>query len=394
MLLYSINILNIIFFILFILPIFVGAYKSFSRDKIEASMLTFFEGIEYLSAMILSFLLTKWIFFSNIGFFKIIKTIIPDSWKNFLESQEVLTYIICTPILAFIILVIFRFALAPLYQGFIIPLSDNVKRKVEKAAPVSQTLVFGFYQIPKSIFVVVVYTILLSTFSYYNFVPAMSSYMSSSIIYQSVYKTTVSHLLSPNMSKEVAIINDKDYLKNNENGNALALRMGQELDDEGINLEDYLNGETLKEVVQSNSEIDTKAVELTEGESESRKKAELIYNWIVKNIEFDADKTEKLSNDPKGISSSAIICFSTKKGGAFDYATLYVAMCKAVNVKVRFVTGLAFNGTAWGTHCWNQVQVEDDTWIMVDVMFGKDSNYFDKKEFFIDHTDGEIRGEW
>ncbi|MEN8907086.1 MAG: transglutaminase-like domain-containing protein [Clostridiales bacterium] len=391
---YTVNILNIIFFILFILPIFVGAYKSFSKDKIESSLITLFEGLEYLLAMVLSFILTRGIFFSDIGFFKIIHAIIPKSWKNFLGDQEILTYLIVTPIFVFLILILFRFILAPVYQGFVIPASDNIKNRVEKAAPITQTLIYGFYQVPKSFTITIAYAVILSCFSYYSFIPAMSKFMNESLIYQTVYKFSVYHMLSPNMTKEIAIITDKDYLKNKNQGDAVDLRNGKKLDDEGINIENYLNGQSIKDVTKSNTEIDSMANDIIDGEKDQKKKARIIYDWIVKNIEFDKDKTEKLSNDPKGISSSAIICFSTKKGACFDYTSLYIAMCRVVGVKVRFITGLAYNGVSWGTHSWNQVQINDEKWIPVDTTFGEDSDYFDKEEFYKDHSDGEVREEW
>ena len=101
-----------------------------------------------------------------------------------------------------------------------------------------------------------------------------------------------------------------------------------------------------------------------------------------------------LNNDFR-IGSGAIETFETKKGICFDYACLYVAMCRANNIKVRLITGEGFNGVSWVGHAWNQVYVaKENRWINVDTTFSKGGNYFDTQRFNIDHKTSEIAGEW
>jgi hypothetical protein len=71
-------------------------------------------------------------------------------------------------------------------------------------------------------------------------------------------------------------------------------------------------------------------------------------------------------------------------------------MCRAVNVKVRFITGLGYSGTYWGDHAWNQVyNSAKSTWINTDTTFGSSGgNYFDNPDFNVDHKDSAVQGEW
>jgi transglutaminase-like putative cysteine protease len=71
-------------------------------------------------------------------------------------------------------------------------------------------------------------------------------------------------------------------------------------------------------------------------------------------------------------------------------------MCRAVGVKVRFITGLGYSGVEWGDHAWNQVyDPAENRWINVDTTFGNSGkNYFDHAGFRADHQDGVIQGQW
>ena len=124
-------------------------------------------------------------------------------------------------------------------------------------------------------------------------------------------------------------------------------------------------------------------------------KAKKIYNWVGKNIDYDSEKAnEVLYNDfRKG--SGAIPTFQTKNGICFDYACLYVAMCRANAIKVRLITGYGFNGVSWIGHAWNQVYIpEEKKWINVDATFYKGGYYFNSDNFNLDHKGAEIAGEW
>ncbi|HBQ86719.1 MAG TPA: transglutaminase, partial [Syntrophomonas sp.] len=87
--------------------------------------------------------------------------------------------------------------------------------------------------------------------------------------------------------------------------------------------------------------------------------------------------------------------FNTRKGICFDYSCLYISMCRAAGLKVRLITGVAYSGTAWGDHAWNQVySTEEGRWINVDTTFGSNGYYFDKPDFIADHRYPVVQGEW
>ena len=157
----------------------------------------------------------------------------------------------------------------------------------------------------------------------------------------------------------------------------------------------YYNGVTLEEGIQSNEEIDNKAKEIIKFCEDDRSKAKRIYTWIGTNIQYDSEKASKALNEEELNGSGSIVAWCNGKGICFDYACLYVSMARAVGLKVRLVTGEAFDGNSHGPHAWNQVYLTDEEkWINVDTTFYISGDYFDSNLFDEDHIEEEIAGEW
>lgn len=157
----------------------------------------------------------------------------------------------------------------------------------------------------------------------------------------------------------------------------------------------YYNGVTLEEGIKSNNDIDNKAKEIASGAISDRDKAKRIYSWIGSNIRYDNDKADKVLNNEDIRNSGAIEAYTTKKGICFDYACLYVAMSKSIGLKSRIITGDAYDGEKMGPHAWNQVFLEDENkWINVDPTFYLSGDYFDNSDFYSDHVNSELAGEW
>ena len=157
----------------------------------------------------------------------------------------------------------------------------------------------------------------------------------------------------------------------------------------------YYNGVTLEEGIQSNEEIDNKAKEIIKFCEDDRSKAKRIYTWIGTNIQYDSEKASKALNEEELNGSGSIAAWCNGKGICFDYACLYVSMARAVGLKVRLVTGEAFDGNSYGPHAWNQVYLTDEEkWINVDTTFYISGEYFDSNLFDEDHIEEEIAGEW
>ena len=157
----------------------------------------------------------------------------------------------------------------------------------------------------------------------------------------------------------------------------------------------YYNGVTLEEGIQSNEEIDNKAKEIIKFCEDDRSKAKRIYTWIGTNIQYDSEKASKALNEEELNGSGSIAAWCNGKGICFDYACLYVSMARAVGLKVRLVTGEAFDGNSYGPHAWNQVYLTDEEkWINVDTTFYISGDYFDSNLFDEDQIEEEIAGEW
>lgn len=157
----------------------------------------------------------------------------------------------------------------------------------------------------------------------------------------------------------------------------------------------YYNGVTLEEGIQSNEEIDNKAEEIIKFCEDDRSKAKRIYTWIGTNIQYDSEKALKALNEEELDGSGSIAAWKNRQGICFDYACLYVSMARAAGLKVRLITGEAFDGNSYGSHAWNQVYLSDEgKWIDVDTTFYISGDYFDSNLFQEDHIEEEIAGEW
>lgn len=157
----------------------------------------------------------------------------------------------------------------------------------------------------------------------------------------------------------------------------------------------YYNGVTLDEGVKSTNEIDEMAKELTNGVTRDIDKARLLYSWIGSNVEYDYDRAEKALNGEMVENSGAISAFEDRSGICFDYSCLYVAMARSVDLKVRLLTGTAYDGNQYGPHAWNEVYISDiESWIPIDTTFYLAGDYFNNDDFYEDHITESIAGEW
>jgi hypothetical protein len=273
----------------------------------------------------------------------------------------------------------------PVRRYFVPPLSDRVSSAVSAMGGFAKRTIGGLWQLPRSIWLVLVFSLLLNFYTGFFNSPVITQYANTSAPYQLVQENVIQPLLNSSVVKDVQVIL-KDSFRFVES--EITGESGQ------VRLVKYFNGVTLDEAIQSNSEIDAEAKAIVGTETQTRQKAYLIYLWICENISYDNSKAAALSGDSAGVSSGAAIAYATRSGVCFDYSCLFIAMCRAVDVKVRFLTGLGFTGSDWGDHAWNQVSTEN-AWINVDTTFGSSGiNYFDRPHFNLDHKDAAVQGEW
>lgn len=157
----------------------------------------------------------------------------------------------------------------------------------------------------------------------------------------------------------------------------------------------YYNGVTLEEGIKSSKEIDAKAMKIIYGFKSDREKAKSLYAWVGSNIKYDFEKANKALSNENINNSGAIEAWKTRKGICFDYACLYVAMCRKAELKVRLITGKAFDGKNYVPHAWNEVYLEDERkWINVDPTFYISGDNFDNEDFNVNHKKENVAGEW
>lgn len=208
--------------------------------------------------------------------------------------------------------------------------------------------------------------------------------------------TAANSFLENGVRKEAIAINDGKYEKDEDN-TFFKKRQGEKNDFSNEVI--IYNGISIDEGIKSNESINSKAIQLTKKAKSDREKAKILYTWIGSNIKYDDDKAKKVLNgkDASDMPESGAICaFENKSGICFDKACLYVAMSRAVGIKVRLIGGqiLDENGEYLG-HAWNQAYIkEENKWINVDSTFYEGGNYYFDSEFFDDHKAEEIAGEW
>ena len=99
-----------------------------------------------------------------------------------------------------------------------------------------------------------------------------------------------------------------------------------------------------------------KAKELVGSETDTLKKVQLVYDFVVKNVTYD---TEKAASVQSGYLPVLDTVLATGKGICFDYAALMVGMLRSQNVPCKLVVGYA--GTQY--HAWVSVWTAEDGWI-------------------------------
>ncbi|HHV97998.1 MAG TPA: transglutaminase domain-containing protein [Clostridiaceae bacterium] len=394
------NAVTVLLAAVFLIPLAAGAARGPSRRKMLDSMGSLLDNVELLAGFLLSVYLTKKIFFeNNSGVFALIYKWIPGRLKDFLYGRDVLTYILIVPIILLFVLLILRIFTTPFYRHVIEPLSEAIYRKTCEAGRFIRSLTGALWQLPKAILGVLVCTLILNFSGYYFYMPKMAKWMSESGLYQLIYQNALHPILNSNIAKQIPVIVN-DSFRNltggaDQNGETIVEQIGKRIIGDAVIIE-YFNGVTIDEAIKSTPEIDRTAAEIVGDEESDTKKAYLIYKWVSKNIEYDFEKAENIVYNTWKYKSGSIEAFNTRKGICFDYSCLYISMCRAVGLKVRLITGLGYSGTSWGDHAWNQVWSEEEQrWINLDTTFGSSGkNYFDKPDFFVDHRDGQIQGEW
>lgn len=401
----SFNIITLIIISVFVFPLVAGIFERLSKERIEFSLGSLLSNLGFLGGLIASIYMTKKIFFENeTGFYKTVYDTIPQNFKDLIQGRDMLVYTLVVPLLLMLLTLVFRLMTIPVYRFVISPLSDSIYRNVNSMGAGRRAFISVLWKLPKAVFMVLILGFGLNFYSYYFPNQDLARWMNDSATYQALYKNALHPALNSNIAKGIPVlVNDSfrqtigSVMPEDRGNDALKIteELARQLTGGNLRVIQYFNGVTLDEAIKTSPEIDAQALEIVGNESNSRKKAYLLYQWVSKNMKYDYEKARKISVDSRGISSGSIEAFNTRRGICFDYSCLYISMCRAVGLKVRLVTGLGYSGVSWGDHAWNQVySEEEERWINVDTTFGSTGNYFDKDDFSVDHRYDEVQGEW
>lgn len=141
-----------------------------------------------------------------------------------------------------------------------------------------------------------------------------------------------------------------------------------------------LNSETLKFLEPSNRiesdepEIIAKAKEITEGISTDYKKAQAIFEYVNVNMLYDTSSSYA--------NQGALAAFKSMKGVCEEFTTLFIAMCRAVDVPSRAIEGYKVEGVYESgdrtgdadvlvgrklvNHVWAEIYLDDFGWVPVE----------------------------
>lgn len=103
-----------------------------------------------------------------------------------------------------------------------------------------------------------------------------------------------------------------------------------------------------------------KAKQLTQGKATDEEKVKVIYNYIVANIQYDYSLAKTVSTDYIPNINNTL---TTKKGICYDYASLFAAMLRSVDVPAKLVMGNTSYVSQY--HAWNEVLI-NGKWVTID----------------------------
>jgi uncharacterized membrane protein required for colicin V production len=131
------------------------------------------------------------------------------------------------------------------------------------------------------------------------------------------------------------------------------------------------------------------AIEITKGFTSDEEKAHALYEWVGSRIVYDHEKVRRYEEENDWMEQTPKDTFMSRKGVCIDYARLYAMMARSVDLDVRVITGLGYDGRGgYGPHAWNEVYVTDSNeWIPLDSTWASSGgNWFNPDQFEETHV--------
>ena len=388
----KINPITMIIVAIFLFPILRGIIFGFSANNAKRDTAGFVGSISFaLSIYIGIKYLRNTLIINEHSVISSIIGVLPENISDLLQQNPTVVYTIVLLIMIYILYKLLYVILMLLANITIYQLIDVVENITKNRVFIFRRIIGAVLEVPRAICYLLVVLLFFNVASMFSTNKQFNNYLSDSNAYKYFYKQLLTPLTNSTVAKNLPeIIGDslKVVVKQNDTNNAAS---GDNLGKTIV----YYNGVTLEDAIKSNDAINSFAKRVTHGNTDTLGKAKSLYDWEGSSVSYDYGKANSVLNNDFNVKSGAIPTFNTKTGICFDYASLYVAMCRANGVKVRLVTGEGFNGTNWVSHAWNQVYVPDSNeWVNVDTTFAKGGNYFNNKMFDLDHKNAKVIGEW
>ncbi|SMC20754.1 Transglutaminase-like superfamily protein [Clostridium acidisoli DSM 12555] len=388
----KINPITVIIIASVIYPILRGIIFGFSAYNAKRDIASIGTSISFALAIYIGVKYLKNIFIVNEhNVINKIAQILPDKLASSLQSNPVIIYVLALLLIIYLIYKLIEIIIIYLISFTIYQVIDKIESSIRNKNFVLRRIIGALIEIPRAICYLLVVLLFLNVASMISSNRQFNNYLSTSNIYGYFCKQFVTPITNSNVAKKLPqIIGDsvKVVVRQGDTNN---VSNGENLSNTIV----YYNGVTLDQAVKSNESIDNFSKKVVHGYSGTIDKAKALYDWEGSSITYDYNKASSVLNNDYDVKSGAIPTFDTRTGICFDYASLYVAMCRANNIKVRLVTGEGFNGVNWISHAWNMVYLpETKEWINVDTTFAKGGNYFNNKMFDLDHRNAKIIGEW
>jgi hypothetical protein len=131
-------------------------------------------------------------------------------------------------------------------------------------------------------------------------------------------------------------------------------------------------------------DIAVAAKEVTASGQTDEEKAKLLYKWIGTRVQYDFEKVKLYEEKRIWKEQTPDDTFLTHKGVCIDYSRLYAVMARSINLDVKVVTGLGYDGQgSYGPHAWNEVYIkEKQRWIPLDSTWvASGGNWFNPPNF-------------
>ncbi len=112
-------------------------------------------------------------------------------------------------------------------------------------------------------------------------------------------------------------------------------------------------------------ELANKAAALTKDAQSEEAKIAAIYQFVVSQVTYDNEKASRIQS---GYIPSAKLTYESKSGICYDYASLFAAMLRSVDIPAKLAMG--HTTTVDEYHAWNEVYMkEKDEWVIIDTTY-------------------------